>query len=82
MVVGPLNRHIMSAENQVVFDDRQSAVVRWLGDQEVSHVVPVPLAWELYGDASHPLTEGYRVMASGLRGDAVFEDWLESTETQ
>lgn len=82
VVVGPLNRHIMSAENQVVFDDRQSAVVQWLEDQEVSHVVPEPLAWELYGDASHPLTEGYRVMASALRGDAVFEDWLESTETQ
>ncbi len=78
VVVGPLNRHIMSGENQRLFDERVSQVEEWLKAQSVAYVKPELLAFDLYGDASHPLTEGYRQMAEELWQDQTFQAWIEA----
>lgn len=77
VMVGPLNRHIMSDQNQSVFDERVASVTQWLEQQEIQFVVPETLPFNLYGDASHPLTAGYRQLAEGLWSDERFREWLK-----
>jgi hypothetical protein len=76
VILGPLNRHIMSAQNQSEFDERVASVTQWLEQQEIQFVAPETLPFHLYGDASHPLTEGYRKLAEGLWSDERFRGWL------
>ncbi len=75
IIVGPFNEHIMTPENAAMFRQLQTEAV-----EQIRHgrtvVVPRPLASELYGDASHPLTEGYRILAQQLLEDAEFLRWL------
>jgi hypothetical protein len=76
VMLGPLNRHIMSVQNQAVFDERVASVTQWLEQREIQFVAPETLPFDLYGDASHPLTQGYRRLAEGLWSDERFQEWL------
>lgn len=77
VMIGPLNRHIMSAQNQILFDARLASVIQWLEQQGIRYTAPETLAFDLYGDASHPLTDGYRQLAEGLWSDEDFREWLD-----
>ncbi|MDG1890282.1 MAG: hypothetical protein P8L18_03135 [Verrucomicrobiota bacterium] len=76
VVLGPFNRHIMTPENLETFKTLENEVHHWFKAQDIPSVTPPPLASELYGDASHPLTEGYRQLAGMLWRDPVFEAWI------
>jgi hypothetical protein len=76
VVVGPFNEHIMAEENRPAFRRRRDGVVDWLAKGGVRHVIPAPLPSLLYADASHPLTEGYELLASRLTADVTFQAWL------
>ena len=78
VVVGPFNEHIMAEENRPVFGRRRDGIVDWLTKNHVQHVVPAALPGLLYADASHPLTEGYQVLANHLYDDAIFQTWLNA----
>ena len=80
VVVGPLNRHIISDENQSLFDERVVRVERWLKERKLPYLLPEVLAFDLYGDASHPLTEGYRQMAETLWSEPLFQTWLRGKD--
>ena len=82
VVVGPLNRHIMSPENQTVFDDRSQSVVDWFEGERVPCLVPETLRFDLYGDASHPLTEGYEKLAASLWDSEAFQTWLQTSSSE
>lgn len=75
IVMGPFNEHIMTPENANVFRQLQVEAVEQL-DHGRTVVVPNSLRSELYGDASHPLTDGYRNLAQQLLDDADFLRWL------
>ena len=76
IVIGPLNRFIMAPENQELFDARVLKVRAWLEEKNVTSIVPEVLPFDLYGDASHPLTAGYQQLAGKLWDDPVFQGWL------
>lgn len=76
VMVGPFNEHIVAEENRPAFRHLRDGVAGWLAKSQVPHLVPSPLPSGLYADASHPLTEGYQVLASRLRSDAVFDKWF------
>jgi len=76
VVVGPFNEYLMSEENRSVFRQLRAGIVAWLGQHGIQHVVPATLPSALYADASHPLTEGYRLLARGLLEDAGVRQWL------
>ena len=80
IVVGPLNRFIMAPENQTLFDARVLEVTSWLAEQGVPSIVPEALPFDLYGDASHPLTAGYRLLAERLWASPEFQRWLSKSE--
>lgn len=76
VVVGPFNEYLMSEENRSVFRRLRAGIVAWLRQHGVPHIVPATLPSELYADASHPLTEGYRLLAQGLLEDPDVRQWL------
>jgi hypothetical protein len=44
----------------------KATLAAWLQSQHIAHAVPAPLDSKLYGDASHPLAQGYAVLARQL----------------
>jgi len=64
--VGPFNEHMLTAENAAAYRRVRDGVAAWLTEQRFPHIEPEPLPSALYADASHPLTEGYRLLAERL----------------
>ena len=75
VVLGPFNEHIMAGENRPAYRRIREDIVAWLETNQIPHVVPDPLPGALYADASHPLTQGYQLLANRLYGDAAFRKW-------
>ena len=76
VVLGPFNEHIMAGENRPAYRRIHDDIAAWLSTNQIPHVVPEPLPSALYADASHPLTEGYQLLAKRLYGDAAFRKWM------
>ena len=76
VVVGPFNVDMVETDNRSAFVGLRDGIVRWLAEQKVPTVVPEPLPSAMYADASHPLTEGYELLARRLEADATFRRWL------
>lgn len=66
VMVGPFNEHMMTEKNRVVYLKLRDGVAKWLTGQHISSVVPDTLPSALYADASHPLTDGYKLLAERL----------------
>jgi hypothetical protein len=79
VLLGPFNEHIMAQENRPAFRRLRDSMAAWFTAQRVICVVPETLPSALYADASHPLTEGYQLLAERLRGDSGFQKWLNET---
>jgi hypothetical protein len=77
VLVGPFNEHMIAPEQRPAYRAIRDAMAAWLaGNGGVTVVAPQPLASRLYADASHPLTEGYSVLAEEVYGDPAFKQWL------
>jgi hypothetical protein len=63
VLVGPFNEHMLEPESLERFQKVKSTIVRWLEEAGVPYLAPSALKSELYGDASHPVAEGYRILA-------------------
>jgi len=77
VLVGPFNENMMAAENRPAFRRLRDGIADWLAKHNVACLVPETLSSALYADASHPLTEGYRLLAQRLYGDATFRSWVD-----
>lgn len=75
VLVGPFNEHMMAAENLAAYRKLRDGVVACLAAQRVPHLAPDVLPSDLYADASHPLTDGYRLLAERLCSDTAFATW-------
>src|SRR5438874_7163986 len=78
VVVGPFNENIMAEENRPAFHRIRDGVGDWLGENHLVCIVPETLPSALYADASHPLTEGYQLLANRLYHDATFRSWMDA----
>jgi hypothetical protein len=76
VVLGPFNEHIMAQENRPAYRRIQDDVAGWLSMNRIPHVAPEPLPSELYADGSHPLTQGYQLLAKRLYSDPAFQKWM------
>ena len=76
VVLGPFNEHMMAEENRLGYRKLRAEIVSWLSQKQILHLVPEPLPSALYADASHPLTEGYELLAKRLHDDAAFPKWI------
>ncbi len=69
VIVGPFNEHIVREAGRRGLETWKETVQNWCHAQGVSCQVPQTLPSRLYADASHPLTEGYEVLASAIQLD-------------
>jgi hypothetical protein len=76
VVLGPFNEHIMADDNRPAFRRLRAGVVEWVERNQIAYVAPETLPSALYADASHPLTEGYQLLARRLYHDATFQKWM------
>ena len=76
VVVGPFNEEIMAEENRPAFRRLRDGIADWLARNQIAHVQPETLPSALYADASHPLTEGYRLLAERVSSDQKFQAWF------
>lgn len=76
VLVGPFNENIMAEENRSAFRRLHDGIGDWLVKNQIAHILPEALPSALYADASHPLTEGYQLLAARLRSDATFQKWM------
>ena len=78
VVLGPFNDYLMAEENRPAYRKIQGEIVGWLSQKQIPHVVPGPLPSALYADASHPLTEGYQLLAKRLYHDTILQNWMNA----
>ena len=64
--VGPLNEHMLTDSSRLTYLALTRAIERWLQENAVPHFMPAALPSDLYADASHPLSEGYALLAKRL----------------
>ena len=76
VVLGPFNEHLMAAENRAAYRRLRDGISAWLAQNRIPHIVPATLPSALYADASHPLTEGYALLAKNLYTQERFQQWL------
>lgn len=72
VLVGPFNEHLLSSENRGRYQQLKATIAAWLEEKQVLHAAPSPLPSEHYGDASHPLAEGYKLLAQQLVKEPYF----------
>ena len=78
VVLGPFNEHLMAEDNRPAYRNLRDGIAAWLSQHHIPHLVPEPLPSALYADASHPLTEGYELLAQRLSSDSGFRNWMNA----
>jgi hypothetical protein len=63
VVVGPFNDHLVRDESLVGLYHWKRTVEDWCESNDLRCQIPETLPSDLFGDASHPLTEGYAMLA-------------------
>jgi hypothetical protein len=82
VIVGPFNEHMVAEDNQPTYLKLRDGIRAWLEQNKIPNALPATLPSELYADASHPLTEGYQMLAEQLHKDPGFRTWLGAGRTQ
>jgi hypothetical protein len=76
VVLGPFNEHMVAEDQRAEARALRGHAAAELGQEGITVIVPETLPSELYADASHPLTDGYALLAARLAQDARFAKWL------
>jgi hypothetical protein len=66
VLVGPFNEHICKGKSIDTYREMKSEIKAWLRKNNVPYYMPEVLPGDLYVDASHPLSEGYEMLAKEL----------------
>jgi hypothetical protein len=76
IVLGPFNEHMIAAESVGAYREICDGVKTWFAGHQLKYWAPESLPSALYADASHPLTEGYELLAKRLAQNPAFQAWL------
>ena len=66
VVIGPFNEHMLKPDSFYIYQKMKSEIETWLRQNNVTYCIPPVLPSELYRDASHPLGQGYAMLAKQL----------------
>lgn len=75
VLVGPFNEHMLTPTSLQAYQQRKQSVAAWLEQQGIPHFVAPVLPSECYADASHPLADGYALLAKQLSENQAFSDF-------
>jgi hypothetical protein len=73
VLVGPFNEHLLNPASLRRYQEVKATIAAWLETHHIAYRAPPPLPSELYGDASHPLAQGYALLARQLLEAAFFQ---------
>ena len=76
VLVGPFNEHMLKGKSIDTYRKMKSEIKAWLQRNNVPYYMPEALPSEFYRDASHPLGEGYAVLAKQLSERTPFRNFL------
>jgi hypothetical protein len=76
VILGPFNEHMVAEDQRPTYRKLREGIAAWLASRHVACVVPETLPANLYADASHPLTDGYALLARHIERDPEFQRWL------
>jgi len=74
VLLGPFNEHMIAPESMAGYRKLRDGVIVWFSEHKIRFIAPEPLPPELYADASHPLTPGYKFLAEKLSASDLFRD--------
>ena len=80
VIVGPFNEHMLTEDSLAVYNQRKREAENLLREAQVPCFVPEALPSEHYADASHPLAEGYRLLAERLYNNPSFVSFREGKD--
>ncbi len=80
VLVGPFNEHMLTESSLAVYRQRLRGVEAWLQAEQVPYYIPPALPSETYADASHPLAEGYALLARQLSRQESFARFQSARE--
>jgi len=66
VLVGPFNEHMLKGESIEIYRKMKSKIEDWLQQNNIACYMPPTLPSEWYVDASHPMSEGYAMLAKQL----------------
>lgn len=87
VLVGPFNEHILTRQSSDTYQKMRNEIEIWLQQQNLAYYIPPPLPSKFYCDASHPLSDGYALLAKEVcENDAfkssILHSGLESTSSK
>jgi hypothetical protein len=82
VLVGPFNEHMMDVESRAVYRKMQNRIESWLRQNGIPYCMAQVLPAGLYRDASHPIAEGYDLLAQQLFENESFNALLGSIPKQ
>ena len=77
VLLGPFNEHLLAENNRPAYRKLRDGIAAWLSQNQILYLQPETLPSQLYADASHPLTEGYKLLAKQLYPEPTFQKWLK-----
>ena len=77
VLVGPLNEHMLTDQSRETYTRIKSEVSTWLTANDIPHYVAQVLPTETYADASHPLADGYQILAKVLLEAEAFDRYCD-----
>ena len=78
LILGPFNESMVAPEQRPTLHRLEAGITTWLTLHNMPFIAPQPLPSALYADASHPLTNGYALLASQIHRDPQFQRWLQT----
>jgi len=66
VLVGPFNEHMLKDDSLNAYRKLKGEIGTWLGDNNIAYYMPAALPSEVYCDASHPIAQGYAMLARQL----------------
>ncbi|MBN2327196.1 MAG: hypothetical protein JXR73_08565 [Candidatus Omnitrophica bacterium] len=75
--VGPFNEHLLTESSLHTYQKLISEISSELSDENIPFWIPEALPSSLYADSSHPLHEGYNMMAQHMMQNKLFQQWIQ-----
>ncbi len=79
VLVGPFNEHMLNEADAAFYGALENGIGIWLQENEVPCFIPSPLPASQYVDASHPVAEGYALLAQELWASPSFQSFIDSS---
>jgi len=76
VLVGPFNEHMLTDDSLNTYRRLKDEIGTWLSDNNIAYYMPAALPSEVYRDASHPIAQGYAILAKQLFENESFKSTI------